>query len=140
MGRVTKRIASIRNMIVKREKSRQESQPSSVTGFLLSDKNESAMGMGVEDTDDDGNETDEEVEVTDDDGEEEFDGDAFSVLLAAGKADYLGKGTAFKYQRSSQQSSRTQRRGRQSQRDMQRAANGCVPLTSCFLSGPTLGK
>jgi hypothetical protein len=95
MGRVTKRIASIRNMIVKREKSRQESQPSSAAGSLLSDKNESATGMGVEDTDDDGNETDEEVEVTDDDGEEEFDGDAFSVLLAAGKADYLGKGTAF---------------------------------------------
>ena len=40
------------------------------------------------------NGSNEEVEVTDDDGEEEFDGDAFSVLLAAGKADYLGKGTA----------------------------------------------
>jgi len=51
------------------------------------------------------NGSDEEVEVTDDDGEEEFDGDAFSVLLATGKVDYLGKGTAFKYQRSSQQSS-----------------------------------
>jgi hypothetical protein len=93
--------------------------------------------MGVKDTNDDGNERDKKVEVTDDDGEEEFDGDAFSVLLAAGKADYLGKG---KYQRGSQQSSRTQHRGRQSQRDLQRAANGCIPLTSYFPSGPTPGK
>jgi len=70
----------------------------------LSSKNESATDVEVEDTDDDGNETDEEVEVTEDDGEEEFDGNTFSVLLAAGKADCLGQGTAFKYQ-SSQQSS-----------------------------------
>jgi hypothetical protein len=32
-------------------------------------------------------ETDDEVEVTDDDGEEEFDGSAFCLLLAAGKAE-----------------------------------------------------
>jgi hypothetical protein len=57
---------------------------------LLVDKDESATGMGAEDTDDDGNETDEEIEVTDNDREEEFDGDAFSVLLAAGNADNLG--------------------------------------------------
>jgi len=70
----------------------------------LSSKNESATDVEVEDTDDDGNGTDKEVEVTEDNGEEEFDANAFAVLLAAGKADCLGQGTAFKYQ-SSQQSS-----------------------------------
>jgi hypothetical protein len=133
MGRVAKRVASIRKVVAERVKKSRglESQP-------LSDKNESATGIAAEDTDDDTDETDEEVEVTDDDGEEDFDGDAFSVLLGAGKVDYLGQGTAFKYQRSCQQTSRTQRRARQRQREMQRAANGCEPLTSYF--NPMSGK
>ena len=86
--------------------------------------------MEVEDTDDDGNETDEEVEVTDEDGEEEFDGNTFSVLFAVGKADCLDrkqlsniKGVLSKAAEPAPCST------------TKRAANRCEPLTSYFSKG-----
>lgn len=96
----------------------------------MSSKNESATDVEVEDTDDDGNETDKEIEVTEDNGEEEFDANAFAVLLAAGKADCLEQGIS---EFSAKQLN--QRHARQRQREMQRAANRCEPLTSYFSKG-----
>lgn len=74
-------------------------------------------------------EDDEDVEVTDND-EAEFDTDAFTMLMDAGKD--LDNFTAYKvpYNRGPQLSKRQERRGAQKQRELAASAHGCRPLTA----------